>query len=207
MASTSSPASAHRPAATSRAVDEQPVASFSARASAYVIDSALLLLFLLIFLIIAGSVLLFASDLGKEDASDAAYYASLAVFIGGSLITWSLFNIAVTWWRRQTAGMYVIGLLTVSADEEGLPLGRATLRWIAFHPLLFHPFLVPVWASLAFLIVSLTLSKVVLAIAIALVLLCLVAPFVGLASALLDDDRRALHDRLAGTLVIHLPER
>jgi uncharacterized RDD family membrane protein YckC len=171
------------------------------------VDSAVLIGFVLVFIIVAGSILLFASDLGTEDASDSAYYASIAVFLGGTLISWSAANVAAMRWRGQTAGMYLFGLQTIGDEAPALSLRRATLRWIAFHPLLFHPVLAPVWLLLTFLVVSLTLSQVVLVLSLALVLLSLAAPAVSLVSLLLDPRMRALHDRLAGTRVVHLDQR
>jgi uncharacterized RDD family membrane protein YckC len=180
------------------------VARLNARISAYLIDSAVLLGFIFIFFIIAGLILLLNSDLGKHDAPDSAYYAFMAVLLGGTIIGWTLFNVALIAWRGQTVGKYIIGIRTVS--EAGLTLGpgRAFLRWIALHPLLFHPLLLPVWAAFALLATFVTLSQVVLVITLALLLLWIVSPAVALATVLLDPSRRALHDRLAGTVVVHL---
>ena len=49
-------------------------------------------------------------------------------------------------------------------------------------------------------------SQLALVITLALALLCLVSPAVSLLTALIDPERRALHDRLARTLVVHLPQ-
>ena len=48
-------------------VTSQPTATLGARIAAYLIDSIVLLVVLLIFFVIGGAVLLFTSDLGKED--------------------------------------------------------------------------------------------------------------------------------------------
>jgi uncharacterized RDD family membrane protein YckC len=180
------------------------VARLNARISAYLIDSAVLLGFIFIFFIIAGLILLLNSDLGKHDAPDSAYYAFMAVLLGGTIIGWTLFNVALIAWRGQTVGKYIIGIRTVSEDGRALRPGRAFLRWIALHPLLFHPLLLPVWAAFALLATFVTLSQLVLVITLALLLLWIVSPAVALATVLLDPSRRALHDRLAGTIVVHL---
>jgi uncharacterized RDD family membrane protein YckC len=180
------------------------VTRLNARISAYLIDSAALLGFIFIFFIIAGLILLLNSDLGKHDAPDSAYYAFMAVLLGGTIIGWTLFNVALIAWRGQTVGKYIIGIRTVSEDGRALGLGRAFLRWVALHPLLFHPLLVPVWAAFALLATFVTLSQVVLVITLALLLLWIVSPAVALATVLLDPSRRALHDRLAGTIVVYL---
>lgn len=180
------------------------VARLNARVSAYLIDSVVLLGFVLVFFVIAGLVLLLASDLGKQDAPDSAYYAFMGIFLGGSLLVWSAFNVTLMRWRGQSAGMYVIGIRTVTEDSSAVTIGRALLRWFGLHPLLFHPLLLPIWFIFSLLAVSLTLSQSVFVITLALVLLCIVSPLAGLATMSLDAERRALHDRLAGTLVVHL---
>src|SRR3990172_6541963 len=101
MAVTSNPALA-RPAV---AQASRPAARVNARVSAYLLDSAVLLVFILAFFVLGGAVLLFSSDLGGEDPPDSAYYAFIAIFVAGTLIAWSAFNLALLHWRGQTAGM------------------------------------------------------------------------------------------------------
>lgn len=204
MLSTGNEALAEQPIAAPATAPTRPVARMNARISAYVIDSVVLLAFILVFFVIGGSVLLFTSDFGEGDPPNWAYYAWVSVFVGGALLSWSLFNLAVMGWRGQSTGMYVVGIRTVS-DQPMTP-GRHLLRWFGLHPLLFHPLLLPVWAILSFMLVSLTLNKAVLAVTLALVLLCIVAPVAALLTMLFDPERRALHDRLAGTRVVHLEE-
>ena len=206
MLSTSRQAVAGSSTAGRATAAARPVAHLNARISAYLVDSAVLLGFILVFFVIAGAILLFASDLGKEDAPDSAYYAFIATFLGGCLLSWTAFNLALLRWRGQTLGMYIVGIRTLG--EDGLPLstGRTLLHWFALHPVLFHPLLLPVWAVFSMLVVSLTLSKVVLVATLALVLLCLIAPAVSLALMLLDAERRTLPDRLARTFVVHLDQ-
>ena len=195
---------AERPQATSSPAAAPPVAHLNARISAYLADSIILLAFILPFFVIGGAVLLFSSDLGSNDAPDAAFSAFLAILLGGPLLSWSAFNLALMRWRGQSMGMYIIGIRAVA--EGGAPLATRTvlLRWFGLHPLLFHPFLLPIWAILAFYSVSITLSQIVFVITVALVLLCVVAPVASLLAMAVDSNRRALHDRLAGTLVVHI---
>ena len=205
MVSASNRALAESMTASTSTATARPVAHLNARISAYLVDSVVLLAFILVFFVIGGAVLLFSSDLGRGDPPDSAYYASIAIFLGGSLLSWTAFNLALMRWRGQTTGMYVIGIRTVGEDGPLTP-GRMLLRWFGLHPLLFHPFLLPIWAIFSLLVVSLTLSQVVLVVTLALVLLCLVSPAVSLLAMLLDAERRALHDRLAHTLVVHLEQ-
>jgi len=183
-----------------------PVARLNARISAYLVDSIVLLTFILAFFVIGATPLLFSGDLGSNDAPDAAFSAFLAILLGGPLLSWSAFNLALMRWRGQSMGMYIVGIRTVA--EDGAPLATRTvlLRWFGLHPLLFHPLLLPIWALLALYSVYVTLSQVVFVITVALVLLCVVAPAASLLAMVVDSNHRALHDRLAGTLVVHIDQ-
>ena len=194
------------PASVSPKERAWPVARANARISAYLVDSVILLAFILASFVIAGAQILLRSDLGRGEPPDSAYYAFIAILLGGSLLTWTAFNLALMRWRGQTAGMYVVGIRTVSEDATALTTGRALIRWFALHPLLFHPFLLPLWAVFSLLVVSFTLSQVVLVVTLALALLCLVSPAASLLTVLLDAERRAPHDRLARTMVVHLEQ-
>ena len=193
------------PAALATAM-ARPVAQLRARVTAYLVDSIILLAFILIFFVLGGLELLIADSRTDGDPSDAAFYAFVAISLGGSLLAWTAFNLALMRWRGQTTGMYVIGIKIVGEDAAALTTGRMLLRWFGLHPLLFHPFFLPVWLIFSFLVVSATLSQLALVITLALALLCLVSPAVSLLTALIDPERRALHDRLARTLVVHLPQ-
>jgi len=176
-------------------------ASLGNRISAYVIDSVVLLGFVLAVFTLAGLVLWLSSNLGKEDPPDAAYYAFMAIFIGGTLIAWSAFNIVLALLRGQTAGQYVAGLRITSENGQTPSAVQTLLRWFALNPLLFHPLLIPVWALFATMAVSLTMNQLVLVLTLGLASLCVVAPSAALITALLDRDGRSLHDRVSGTLV------
>jgi uncharacterized RDD family membrane protein YckC len=193
------PAPAGLPEAPAR-----PVAHLNARISGYLADSVILLAFVLVFFVAAGAVLLFTSDLGQDDPPDSAYNAFIAIIIGGTLVSWTVFNVALMRWRGQTAGMYVVGIRTVGEVTSKLTTGQALVRWFGLHPLLFHPILLPIWILLSLLVVSQTLGEIVLIVTLALALLCLISPVASLISVLVDPARRALHDRLARTLVVHM---
>ena len=206
MVSTPRPLSAE-PAIAEAASPPTSAARLSARFSAYLIDSVVLLGFILAFFAIAGLVLWLSSNLGEEDPPDAAYYAFMGIFIGGTVIAWSAFNLALACWRSQSAGHYITGLRIVSEDAGNISIGRTLVRWFALHPLLFHPLLIPVWALFAAIAVSLTLNQFVLALTLGLVALCIVSPIAALITAVLDGDRRTLHDRVAGTIVVPADHR
>jgi len=180
-------------------------ANLNARISAFLVDTVVLVAFILAFFVASGALLLFASDLGKNDAPDWATYAFVALFSGGLQIAWTGFNLGLVAWRGQTAGKYVLGVKTVSEDLARLSRKQLLIRWFGLHPLLFHPFLALQWAIVVYLAFAFG-SAVGFALSAALVLLCLVAPVVALLAALFDAERRSLHDRLAGTLVVHMDQ-
>ena len=177
-------------------------ASLGTRIAAYLIDSIVLLMFLLIFFVIGGAVLLFTSNWGKDDPPDAAFNAFIAILIGGPLVSWSLFNLMLDRWRAQSIGMYVVGIRATFDEPGGRTAGSVLLRWFGLNPVLFHPLLIPVWALLATYATSVTLSRSILVLTLALVLLCIVAPIVTFATMALDSGRRGVHDRLARTRVV-----
>ncbi len=182
----------------------QPVAELRARIAAYLVDSVILLAFILAFFALAGIQFLIADSRASGDPSDAAFYALVSIFSGGSLIAWSILNVVLTRTRGQTAGMYVIGIRMVNEDGTRITTRQALLRWFGLHPLLFHPFFLVVWFVISALAFSLTLSRFAFIPSVALALMCLVSPAVNFLIVATDPSRRALHDRLARTLVVHM---
>jgi uncharacterized RDD family membrane protein YckC len=164
----------------------------------------ILVAFILVFFVLAGAELLIAESRSDGDPPDSAYYAFVAIFLGGLLLSWTAANLALVAWRGQTAGMYVIGIKVVPNEGERLAIGALLVRWFGLHPLLFHPLLLPIWSLLSLLLVSLIVSQLVLVVTVALVLLCVVSPAANLVLLTTDPQRRALHDRLARTVVVHL---
>lgn len=194
------------PTAAPPEAQHQPVAHRNARISAYLVDSAILLSFILTFFVLAGLQLLITTGWGDSDPSDAAIVAFIAIVSGGTLLAWSALNVALLRWRGQTTGMYVIGIRAVGEDGGTLSAQQALLRWFALHPLLLHPFLVPLWAVLLLLSVDFALSRGGFVIASALALLAIASLVVNAALVFFGDGQRALHDRIARTQVIHLDQ-
>jgi uncharacterized RDD family membrane protein YckC len=168
---------------------------------AFVVDSVVLLSFILVFLAVAGLQLLIASDFGEEDPPDSSFNAILGIVLA-VIPLWLAFNVALCRWRGQTVGKYVVDIKVVSQDGGPLGLGTSLARFLVLHPLLFHPFLALPWLLTAAITTSVTVSATVLVVTLALVFLSLAAPFLAAGSILLDDRRRALHDRATGTTVI-----
>jgi len=176
-------------------------ARLEARLAAFAVDSVVLLSFILVFLAVAGLQLLIASDFGEEDPPDASFYAILAIVMA-VIPLWLAFNVALCHWRGQTVGKYVVDIKVVREDGRPLGLGMSLARFLLLHPLLFHPFLALLWLLTAAITTSLTLSAAVLVVTLALVFLSLAAPFLAAGSIALDGKRRAVHDRVTGTMVI-----
>lgn len=177
-------------------------AGLEIRIVGYLVDSVILVSFGLVFFAIAGFQLLLTSDFTEVDPPDSSLYAAPAIVLGGTLIGWMLFNVALLWWRAQTAGQYVAGI-KVQREDGSAPTRRQLVAWLLMlHPLLFHPLLALLWFLDAIVVVSLTVSEVALAVGLFFVLLCLLAPLVALFAAAFDRQRRALHDRLAGIVVV-----
>jgi uncharacterized RDD family membrane protein YckC len=176
-------------------------ARLEARLVAFVVDSIVLLSFVLVFLAVAGLQLLITSDFGKEDPPDSSFYAILAIAMA-VIPLWLAFNVVLCHWRGQTVGKYVAAIKVVRDDGRPLDLRTSLVRFLLLHPLLFHPFLALLWLLTAAVATSVTVSVAVLVVTLALVFLSLAGPFLATGSILLDDRRRALHDRVAGTTVV-----
>ncbi|MGD0766560.1 MAG: RDD family protein [Dehalococcoidia bacterium] len=176
-------------------------AGLEARLVAFLFDSVILLAFTAVFATIALLQLLARSDFGNNDPPNSSFYLAVALIVA-VVPFWLVFNVALELWRGQTVGKYIVGIKIARSDGDDIGWGRAVWRLLVLNPLLFHPLLIVPWALLAVYALSVTVNVVVLIAIVALVLLSLVASPVALISILADRQRRALHDRIAGTLVV-----
>lgn len=183
------------------AVPSMRRARLEARLVAFVVDSVVLLSFILVLLAVAGLQLLIASDFGEGEAPDSSFYAVLGVVMA-VIPLWLAFNVALCRWRGQTVGKYVADIRVVREDGRPLDARTSLVRFLLLHPLLFHPFLALLWVLTGAILTSLTVSAAVLVVTFALALLSVAAPLLAVGSILLDGQRRALHDRVAGTTVV-----
>lgn len=172
-----------------------------ARLVAFIFDTVILLAFLALFAIVAMFQLLARSSFGDTDAPDSAYYAALAI-IAGVVPFWLLFNVWLLSWRGQTVGKYIVGIRIARHDGGRLGFLRAFARMLLLDPVLFHPLLAVPWALLVIYGTMLTSNTLVLVATMTVLLLSIVAAPIALAAILADGRRRALHDRIAGTLVV-----
>jgi len=176
-------------------------AGLEARVAAFIFDTIILLAFLALFAMVAMFQLLARSSFGDADAPDSAYYTALGI-IAGVVPFWLLFNLCLLSWRGQTVGKYIVGIRIARSDGGRIGVTRAFARLLLLDPVLFHPLLAVPWALLVVYGTMLTQNTVVLVATATVLLLSIVAAPVALAAILADGRRRALHDRIAGTLVV-----
>ena len=178
-------------------------AGIGVRLLAYALDSAVLIGFAGIFATLAFLSILLGTDAGYDSPSDGAIWIAEALLIG-TIPAWLALNVWIGARWGQTIGQYVVGLRVVSEDGSDPPPRRWLFYWLALHPLLYHPIFAGFWALFAYLAVTIASSELLFLFSGAMTLLCLVAPLFGLGFALIDPQRRAIHDRLAGTKVVRL---
>jgi uncharacterized RDD family membrane protein YckC len=195
--------SASRPRTSENYADEDRRASLPTRILAYILDSVLLFGFTMAFATASFLVVFLRTDEGEGHISDSTAWIAVAILVA-TIPAWFVFSLIMGLRRGQTVGQYVMGLRVVTEDDRPPGLSRLLAYWLALHPLLFHPILGGSWLALAYVSISLSDSTVVFVVALALTLFCLVGPIAGLLFALADPQRRALHDRLAGTKVVRL---
>ncbi|MHB8377460.1 MAG: RDD family protein [Dehalococcoidia bacterium] len=178
------------------------VASLRARAGGYVVDMVIFSAVSLVMVVIAGLVVLVSTGWATNDPSNPVFYGSLAIVGLGTPLVWSLMNLVLLVTRQQTGGQYVAGVRL--AREDGAPLTRGNLLawWSLLNPLLFSWPMALVAALPMAGAISLALSSLTVVAFGIVVTLCAVAPIVALVSAALDGQNRALHDRIAGTVVV-----
>lgn len=184
-------------------VSEDDQAGLGQRCLAYAVDSVLLFGFSMAFSAAAFLVIFLGSDTGRSNITADEEWAFVA-FLLATFPAWLVFNLALMINRGHTVGQYVIGLRARDIEGHAPSPGKVVLYWLALHPLLFHPLLALPWGLFATLGVTIAGSEVLFVLALAMVFLCLVTPFVTLVSVAVDPQRRGIHDRLAGIRIVQL---
>ena len=151
--------------------------------------------------VLAGLQLLLVTRGATQD-SDNAVYAFLSIIGLGTPLTWSALNLALLATRHQTGGQYVAGLRLVREDGRALSRRDAATWWFCFNPVLFSWPTAAVTTFPFLFVVSLLLSRGTLAVLFVILTLCVASPVIAVVSAMLDDQNRTLHDRIAGTIVV-----
>lgn len=172
-------------------------AGLGSRLAAYLLDWLVTFILGCLFTAAAGLLLLIASDMGRRDPSDRAFYAApiLASFV---VPAWSVITLAG--WARwgRSVGKLALNLRVV--DRRGAVPGmrRALVRLVVYiMENLPAAALAPAVAAALLLRSHPLLPPLLAALGVALV-----APLLSVALVLRDRSHRALHDLAAGTLVI-----
>jgi uncharacterized RDD family membrane protein YckC len=187
---------------TAREGSATSTASIRARIGGYAVDMVILAAISMLASIGALFLLLFATDFAEQDPSDATLAACFAVLFAGVPAIWSALNIGLLLARRQTGGQYVAALRLAREDGNPLTLQTVCTWWFCGNPLLFSWLMIGVAGVPLLAAAALAPGDVALAVPIFVILLAAVLPIVAVISALLDPRNRALHDRIAGVIVV-----
>ena len=180
---------------------EDEKAGVTARLLAYLVDSAVLFAFTMVFASVSLLNIFLGTDSGNNTPTDAQIWTSLGILML-TIPAWFLFGLMLTLRRSQTVGQYIFGLEVTDESGARPRLGRVAAYWLGLHPLLFHPLLAGFWLLFAYVGIALSESDIVFVGAVGMAMLCLLAPLIGVLFLVTDTQRRALHDRLAGLQVV-----
>ncbi len=169
-------------------------ASFESRVAAGVLD--LLVLFIIASLLVtAGSiVILISSDFEKVDPSATA----INIFwgcVGAIPIAYVLYFFLALAWKGQTVGAAVMQIMVVRSDGRPLGVIGSMARVIGLGAYV----LVAGIGVIAAYSVRDSAEQAAAVVGVAFLLVAL-----GLLIAAFDSHRRTLHDRIAGTIVVHV---
>lgn len=167
----------------------------------YIIDMVIFAAVAMIIVVISGAVLLIQTSGATDDPSNSAVYTFLGLIGIGVPAVWTALNLALLATRGQTGGQYVAGLRLRREDGGAVTTGNAVGWWFALNPLLYSwPMAALTGGPLAVMAMSAT-SAASFAVFVAIVVVCAIAPVAALFAAMLDGQNRALHDRIARTVV------
>lgn len=187
---------------TPNSVPGQPAVSLRTRIGGYLVDMVIFAAIAMVITAVCGALFLAAVDGGTDDADDWMFYTALLVIGLGTPLVWSVISMFLLVSRGQTAGQYVAGLKLTREDGGKLTLKTAAAWWFFLNPLLFSwPMLLATAVPLLF-ILFISLQYVAYFATVVLLVLFVLSPIVALVSALLDGEDRALHDRVAGVVVV-----
>ncbi len=171
-------------------------AGFGSRLAAYLLDSLVAFIISCLCAASAGLLLLINSDMGRKDPSERAIYAALIVASLAAPI-WLVMTLHGWTAHGRTIGKLAMNLRIVDGRGRNPSLARALPRMVVYLleslPL---AGVAPV-AALAYLLQTPVVPRVLVATGLALLV-----PLISVALALGHPRRRALHDIVAGTLVV-----
>jgi uncharacterized RDD family membrane protein YckC len=175
-------------------------ASFETRLVAFVLDLIVLFSIFALFFAIAFFQVLLRTDFGEKDTPDSAVWAAAILLAIYCFLLLPLYFIGLWAWRGQTVGQMAMAIKVVGRDGHSVGLTKAAVRvgGLNLLPLIFLVSVVSLLAAGtgedALVTLIWVLGIVGLVLVAIQVLGCLTIPF--------DRQRRALHDRLADTLVV-----
>ena len=175
-------------------------ASFETRLVAFVLDLIVLFSVFALFFAIAFFQVLLRTDFGEKDTPDSAVWAAAILLAIFCFLFLPLYFIGLWAWRGQTVGQMAMAIKVIGRDGRPIGLTRAAVRvgGLNLLPLTFLVSVVSLLAAGTGEDALVTLIWVLGIVGLVLVAIqglgCLMIPF--------DRQRRALHDRLADTLVV-----
>ncbi len=190
-------ATAARPGAAPAAPRERPryrYASFESRVAAAILDLVVLFIIAGLLVAIGSLIVLVSSDFERVEASDMALNLFWAC-IGSILPATLLYAFVGFAWKGQSIGQSVMQIMIIRSDGRRLGVVGSAARILG---LLVYVLFVGIGAVVAF---ALRDSAPLAAVAVGVAFLLVAASVI---SAAFDTRRRALHDRIAGTVVIRL---
>jgi uncharacterized RDD family membrane protein YckC len=169
-------------------------ASFEARVAAAILD--LLVLFIIASLLVtAGAiVVLISSDFERSEPSSTSLYIFWGA-VGAIVPAFLLYFFLALAWKGQTVGGAVMQIMVLRSDGRALGALGAAARVIAQ---LSYLLIVAAGVVTAYVVRD-SAPEAAAAVGVAFLLAAL-----GFVWAAFDSHRRALHDRIAGTIVVHV---
>ena len=172
------------------------------RVRGYVVDMVIFASLATTVAALAGTLLLATTHWGKTEPSDRQFYTFFAIIGVGTPFVWTILNVGLLVWRGNTGGQYLAGSRMQREDGASLSLPQAFTWWCCFNPLLFSWPMACVTAAPVALVSRLVLGSNAIVVFGVLAATCIVSPLIALASALVDRQNRAWHDRLAGVIAV-----
>jgi uncharacterized RDD family membrane protein YckC len=175
-------------------------ASFETRLVAFVLDVIVLLAVFALFFAVAFLQILIRTDFGEKDTPDSAVWAAAIILAAYCFLFLPLYFIGLWAWRGQTVGQMAMVIRVARRDGRPVGLARAAVR-VGGLNLLPPIFVASVLALPATGASQDVLTAVILVLALAAAVL-IVIQVVGFLMIPFDPQRQALHDRLAGTVMV-----
>jgi len=175
-------------------------ASFETRLVAFVLDLIVLLAVFALFFAVAFLQILLRTDFGETDTPDSAIWAAAIILATYWFLLLPLYFVGLWVWRGQTVGQMAMAIKVVRRDGCPMALARAAVRagGLSLLPAIFVASLLALLATGLAEDALIGIIWVLVATALALI----VIQIAGFLMIPFDQQRQALHDRLADTLVV-----